>query len=227
MLKTRTAMAVVVAAALAVAGAASAQSAEDVARWTTINGAFPTPAAAEAMDAVLAAESDCSAAGATLGAITPATRWRRIDDAIRNGQLVNGWSVIVSRPQCPAEVADARYVLLRDSAGALSAQLLHDGRSWLDLDTLIDAALPKAMRTVAMAASRDIPGCAPNPVTLQRTEIVEDARLGADHFGLRDGSWREQWLFTACGRTLSVFLDFEGGADGTRVTVAPWASLRR
>lgn len=214
-------------AALALGGQALAQAPEDVARWTSINSAFPPPAADEALPAVLVAEADCPATGATLGPIMPATAWRRIDDAIRAGQLVNGWSVIVTRPQCPPERAAARYVLLRDSAGALSAQLLHDGLSYLDLDTLLDSALPKAMRTVAMAASRDIPGCSPNPVGLMWTEVVDETKLGPERFGLREGSWREQWLFTACGRVLSVFVDVEGQPDGARVTIAPWASLRR
>lgn len=220
---------IVIAALLAsapVAGAATPTT-DDLARWTSINAAFPPPTADEAAAAVAAAEADCPLAGATLGPIAPATAWRRIDEAIRAGQLVNGWSVIVRRPACPPDRAEARYVLLRDSAGALSAQWLHDGRSYIDLDSLVDTALPRALRTVAMAASRDIPGCAPNPVTLVRTEVVDEAGLGEARFGLRGGAWREQWLFAACGRTLSLFVDIEGRADGAKVTVAPWASLRR
>lgn len=216
-----------VAAAFALAGSALAQAPGDVTRWTSINAAFPPPSVEEATAAVVAAEAECPASGATLGPIASATGWRRIDDAIRAGQLVNGWSVTATRPQCPPERSAGRYVLLRDSSGALVAQLLHDGRSYLDLDTLLDTALPRAMRTVAMAASRDIPGCSPNPVGLLWTEIVDETKLGPEQFGLRQGSWRELWTFTACGRVLTVFVDVEGGPDGTRATVGSWASLRR
>lgn len=220
-----------VALALA-ASAAVAQAPEDTVRWTAINAAWPAPAAEEARNAIVSAEADCPGEGAVLGVITPATAWRRIDEAIRSGQLANGWVVTVQRPQCPAEDATARFVLLRDAAGNLSAQLIHVGRSHIDLDTMADSAMPKALRTAANTAARDVPGCSPEYVSrsagLLRTEVVDDAAIGPERFGVRrSGGWREQWLFGVCGRTLSVFLDFEGGPDGTKVTVSPWASLRR
>ena len=219
--------------ALSLAGSvALAQSPEDAARWTAINAAAPTPAAEAARAAVTAAQSDCPATGATLGVIEPVTGWRRIDEAITDGQLANAWVVTVQRPACPAEQAFARYVLLRDPGGGLSAQLIHVGRSHLDLDAFSETALPRAMRTAAGAAARDIPGCSPEAVSrsagLLRTDIVEDAGLGPAAWGRRQsGAWRERWLFGVCGRTLSVVMDFEATPDGTRVTVAPWASLGR
>lgn len=227
-------LAVLVAALQLAAGAAHAQSAEETARWTSINGAFPPPAAAEATAAIEASTEagDCPAAGMTLGVISPATAWRRIDDAIRNGQLVNGWSVTVKRADCPEDQAFARYVLLRDSAGGLTAQQMHIGRSHLDLDSLVDTALPKALRTAANTAGRDVPGCSSEWVSrsagLLRTEVVEEAQLAPDSFGIRRaGAWRELWSFGVCGRVLTVFLDFEGTPDGTKTTVSSWASLRR
>lgn len=214
------------------AGQAAGQSPDELARWATINTAAPAPSNDAARAAVTAAQSDCPAAGATLGVIEPVTGWRRIDEAIARGQLVNAWVVTVKRPGCPADQVFARYVLLMDPAGALSAQMVHVGRSHLDLDAFAETALPKAMRTAANTAARDVPGCSPEYVSrsagLLRTEIAEDAALGAASYGRRQsGSWRELWMFGVCGRTLSVYLDFESTPDGTRVTVAPWASLKR
>lgn len=214
------------------ASVAGAQSPEDLARWTAINAASPTPSAESAKTAIGLAQADCPATGAVLGVIEPVTGWRRIDEAIAAGQLANAWVVTAQRPDCPAEQAFARFVLLRDPAGGLSAQMVHVGRSHLDLDALTETALPKAMRTAANTAARDVPGCSPEAVArsagLLRTEIAEDAGIGPARYGRREtGAWREQWLFGVCGRTLSVFLDFEATPDGTRVTVSPWASLRR
>lgn len=231
-MSVRTAAAAAAAMFFAAAGSAAAQSPEDLARWTAINAAVPAPPLESARKAILAADSGCQAAGAMLGVLEPVTAWRKIDEAVSDGRLANAWAVMVQRPQCPPDQVFARYILLRDQAGNLTAQMMHLGRSHLDLDSFGEQALPRAIRTVGASAVRDIPGCSPEAASgsmaLLYTEIVRDTGLEPAIFGLRrTGAWRELWVFTACGRTLSVYLDLEASPDGVRATAAPWASLRR
>lgn len=219
--------------ALVSAAPAVALAPEDLQRWASINAASAAPATEQARQAIAAAQADCPAEGATLGVITPVTAWPRVDAAITSGQLVNAWAVTVQRVgECPAARAFARYILMRDPSGGLSAQMVHVGRSHVDLDSMAGGAMTKAMRTAGAAAARDIPGCSPDLVArtgaLSRIEMIEDKGIGPDRYGLRDsGAWREAWVFGICGRTLTVTMDFEGTPEGLKSTPAPWAALSR
>lgn len=216
--------------ALVIASPAAAQAPEDLQRWAAINAAAPAPATDLARQAITAAQADCPATGASLGVISPVTAWPRVDAAITSGQLANAWVVTVQRSDCPD--AFARYILLRDGSGALSAQMIHLGRSHVDLDSLSGVVMTKAMRTAGAAAARDIPGCSPDRVArtgaLARIDIIDDTQVGPDRYGLRDsGTWREAWVFGICGRTLTVTMDFEATPEGLKATPSPWASLAR
>jgi hypothetical protein len=216
--------------ALMTAAPAAAQESEALQRWAEINAAAPAPSTELARAAITAAQADCPAAGASLGVIEPVTAWPRVDAAITAGQLVNAWAVIVQRADCPQALA--RYILLQDASGGLTAQLVHVGRSFVDLDSMAGGVMTKAMRTAGAAAARDIPGCSPELVArtgaLARIDMIDDAAIGPDRFGLRySGTWREAWVFGICGRTLTVMMDFEGAPDGLKATPAPWASLAR
>jgi hypothetical protein len=215
---------------LLASGPALAAAPEDLERWAAINAAAPAPSIELARQAISGAQADCPATGATLGVIAPVTAWPRVDAAITAGQLVNAWAVVIQRADCPQTFA--RYILLQDTAGGLTAQLVHVGRSHVDLDSMAGGVMTKAMRTAGAAAARDIPGCSADRVArtgaLDRIDIIEDAEVGPDRFGLRDsGSWREAWVFGICGRTLTVMMDFEATPDGLKATPAPWASLAR
>lgn len=215
---------------LMTAGPAAALAPEDLQRWAAINAAAPSPSPDLARQAISAAQADCPATGATLGVITPVTAWPRVDAAVAAGQLVNAWAVIIQRADCAQ--AFARYILLQDTTGGLTAQLVHIGRSHVDLDSMAGGVMTKAMRTAGAAAARDIPGCSPELVTrtgaLARIDLIEDAAIGPDRYGLRDsGTWREAWVFGICGRTLTVTMAFEATPDGLKATPAPWASLSR
>jgi hypothetical protein len=217
-------------AALALAAPAGAQSPEDLQRWAAINAAAPPPSASVARAAIVAAQADCPAAGASLGVIEPVTAWPRVDAAITSGQLVNAWAVTLQRVDCPQPFA--RYILLQDASGTLSAQMVHIGRSHVDLDSMAGGVMTKAMRTAAAAAARDIPGCSAELVArtgaLARIDMIDDSAIGPDRYGLRNsGAWREAWVFGICGRTLTVMMDFEGTPEGLKATPAPWASLAR
>ncbi len=216
--------------ALFTAAPAGAQTPEDLQRWAAINAAAPAPSTDLARAAITAAQADCPAAGASLGVIEPVTGWPRVDAAIASGQLVNAWAVTIQRVDCPQ--AFARYILLQDTTGGLTAQLVHIGRSHVDLDSLGGVVMTRAMRTAGAAAARDIPGCSPERVArtgaLARVDMVDDSAIGPDRYGLRDsGTWREAWVFGICGRTLTVMMDFEAAPDGLKATPAPWASLAR
>jgi hypothetical protein len=216
--------------ALALAAPAFALAPEDLQRWAAINAAAPAPAAEAARQAIAAAQADCPADGATLGVISPVTAWPRVDAAITAGQLVNAWTVTIQRPDCPQPFA--RYILLQDASGTLAAQMVHVGRSFVDLDSMAGGAMTKAMRTAGAAAARDIPGCSMELVArtgaLARIDMIEDKDIGPDQYGLRDsGAWREAWVFGICGRTLTVMMDFEGTPEGLKATSSPWASLAR
>ena len=218
--------------ALALAAPAFALAPEDLQRWAAINAAAPAPAAEAARQAIAAAQADCPADGATLGVISPVTAWPRVDAAITDGQLVNAWAVTIQRADCPPPRAFARYILLQDTSGALVAQMVHVGRSYVDLDSMAGGVMTRAMRTAGAAAARDIPGCSTERVAytgaLSRIDMIEDKDIGPDRFGLRDsGTWREAWVFGICGRTLTVMMDFEGTPEGLKATPAPWASLSR
>ncbi len=218
--------------ALLTAAPAIAQAPDDLQRWAAINAAAPAPAADLARQAIAAAQADCPAAGASLGVIEPGTAWPRVDAAITSGQLVNAWAVTIQRLDCPAPQAFARYILLQDTSGGLTAQLVHIGRSHVDLDSMAGGVMTKAMRTAGAAAARDIPGCSAERVArtgaLARIDIIEDAQVGPDRYGLRySGAWREAWVFGICGRTLTVMIDFEATPDGLKATPAPWAALGR
>lgn len=211
---------------------AVAQTPEDLQRWAAINAAAPAPSADLARQAVIAAQADCPALGASLGVIEPVTAWPRVDAAIRSGQLVNAWAVTIQRTDCPAPRTFARYILLQDTSGGLTAQLVHVGRSHVDLDSMAGGVMTKAMRTAGAAAARDVPGCSTELVArtgvLARIDMIDDAAIGPDRYGLRySGTWREAWVFGICGRTLTVMMDFEGTPEGLKATPAPWASLAR
>lgn len=230
MVRQETWRALISAAAVLGAAPAVAQAPQDLQRWAAINAAAPAPAVDLARQAITAAQADCPAQGASLGVIAPVTAWPRVDAAITAGQLVNAWTATIQRADCPE--AFARYLLLRDGAGALTAQLIHLGRSHVDLDSLSGVVMTKAMRTAGAAAVRDIPGCSPDRVArtgaLARIDIINDAAIGPDRYGLRDsGTWREAWVFGICGRTLTVTMDFEATPDGLKATPSPWASLSR
>lgn len=218
--------------ALTTAAPAVAQAPEALQRWAAINAAAPAPSADLARAAITAAQADCPAAGASLGVIEPVTAWPRVDAAIAAGQLVNAWAVTIQRTDCAPRNAWARYILLQDASGGLTAQLVHVGRSHVDLDSMAGGVMTKAMRTAGAAAARDIPGCSAELVArtgaLARIDMIDDAQIGPDRYGLRfSGSWREAWVFGICGRTLTVMMDFEGTPDGLKATPAPWASLAR
>lgn len=192
----------------------------------------PAPSTDLARAAVTAAQADCPAAGASLGVIEPVTAWPRVDAAIAAGQLVNAWAVTIQRVGCAPQNAWARYILLQDASGGLTAQLVHVGRSFVDLDSMAGGVMTKAMRTAGAAAARDIPGCSSELVArtgaLDRIDLIDDTAIGPDRYGLRySGTWREAWVFGICGRTLTVMMDFEGTPDGLKATPAPWASLAR
>jgi hypothetical protein len=218
--------------ALMTAAPAAAQESEALQRWAEINAAAPAPSTDLARAAITAAQADCPAAGATLGVIEPVTAWPRVDAAITAGQLVNAWAVTIQRADCPPPRAFARYILLQDTSGALVAQMVHVGRSYVDLDSMAGGVMTRAMRTAGAAAARDIPGCSTERVAytgaLARIDMIEDKDIGPDRFGLRDsGAWREAWVFGICGRTLTVMMDFEATPEGLKATPAPWASLSR
>ncbi|MBP7703879.1 MAG: hypothetical protein KA105_01185 [Caulobacter sp.] len=219
-------------AAASVASGASAQSGEDAARWASINAAAPAPSVEAVRQVLAVSETDCPSAAPVLGPVTPVTAWSVIDTAIAEGQIANAWLVTVTRPECPGEQAHARFVVVRGIGDSLSAQLLNVGRSHADAHDLNDGAMLKAMRTVGSSAARDIPGCSGELISrtgrLLRTEIVDDSKLGRNVAGRYvDGEWRESWIFAACGRQLSVFVDFKGGPDGVTATPSAWASLKR
>ena len=223
---------VILGLALALATPALALAPEDLQRWAAINAAAPAPETEAARQAIAAAQSDCPPDGATLGVIAPVTAWPRVDAAITEGRLVNAWVVTIQRTACPEAQAFARYILMRDPSGGLSAQMVHVGRSHVDLDSMAGGAMTKAMRTAGAAAARDIPGCSAELVArtgaLARIDMLDDATIGPDRYGLRDsGTWREAWVFGICGRTLTVTMDFEATPDGLKATPAPWAALAR
>lgn len=219
-------------AALATAPAAAAQPADALARWTSVNAAVKPPAAEAVKQVLGAAETDCPSAAPVLGPITPITAWSVIDDAVSEGRLANAWSVTVTRPECPPDQTHARFVVLQGVGDSLTAELINVGRSHADAHAFGDGAMARVMRTVGNTAARDIPGCSGELLSrtgrLLRTEIVDDAKLGQNLFGRYvDGQWREAWIFAACGRQLSVFVDFTGGPDGVSATPSAWASLKR
>ncbi len=216
--------------ALMIAAPAAAQEPEALQRWAAVNAAAPAPSTDLARAAIAAAQADCPADGATLGVISPITAWPRVDAAITAGQLVNAWTVTIQRSDCPQPFA--RYILLQDASGTLAAQMVHVGRSFVDLDSMAGGVMTKAMRTAGAAAARDIPGCSMEMVArtgaLARIDMIEDKDIGPDRYGLRDsGAWREAWVFGICGRTLTVMMDFEGTPEGLKATSSPWASLAR
>ncbi len=218
--------------ALMTAAPAAAQAPEALQRWAAINAAAPAPSTDLARAAITAAQADCPATGAVLGVIEPVTAWPRVDAAITAGQLVNAWAVTIQRADCAPQNAWARYILLQDVSGGLTAQLVHVGRSHVDLDSMAGGVMTKAMRTAGAAAARDIPGCSAELVArtgaLARIDMIDDAQIGPDRYGLRfSGSWREAWVFGICGRSLTVMMDFEATPDGLKATPAPWASLAR
>lgn len=232
MVRRRLHSAIIAAVVLSWAAPAAAQAPEALQRWAAINAAAPAPSADLARAAITAAQADCSAAGASLGVIEPVTAWPRVDAAITAGQLVNAWAVTIQRVGCPPQNAWARYILLQDASGGLTAQLVHVGRSFVDLDSMAGGVMTKAMRTAGAAAARDIPGCSSELVArtgaLDRIDLIDDTAVGPDRYGLRySGTWREAWVFGICGRTLTVIMDFEGTPDGLKATPAPWASLAR
>jgi hypothetical protein len=200
-------------------------------RWTAVNRTVPPPAAAGIKAAIAAAGTDCPSAAPVLGDIEPATGWDAVDLAITAGRAANAWTVTVSRPECPSEQTWARFLVVQAPNGALGAQLLHPGRSHVDLYNLSDGAMARAMRTAANTAARDIPGCSQAWISssgrLIRTDIVDDSQAGPNPYGFHTGQWRESWLFGVCGRTLSVFIDFTGRPDGMDAAVSAWASLKR
>lgn len=228
----RFASSVLALAALAAASGASAQTPDDLARWTSVNAAVKPPSPEALKTALAAAETDCASAAPVLGPVEPITAWSVIDAAVAEGRLANAWTVTVTRPECPAEQAQARFVILQGVGDSLTAQLINVGRSYADAHDFNDGAMARVMRTVGAAASRDIPGCSGELLSrtgrLLRTEIVDESKLGRNLFGRYvDGQWREAWIFTACGRQLSVFVDFTGGADGVTAAPSAWASLKR
>lgn len=222
--------ALILALALFFATPAVAQAPQDLQRWAAINAAASAPSVDLARQAITAAQADCPADGASLGVIEPVTAWPRVDAAIASGQLANAWAVTIQRVDCPQGFA--RYILLRDGSGGLTAQMVHVGRSHVDLDSLAGVVMTRAMHTAGAAAARDIPGCSPERVArsgaLARIDMIDDAAIGPDRYGLRDsGTWREAWVFGICGRTLTVTMDFEATPEGLKATPSPWASLAR
>lgn len=217
-------------AVLAATTGARAQAGDAEARYAAINKAVPAPPAMVAKGAIEAAQTDCTSAGLTVGPVEPVTAWDRIDASIAAGQLANAWTTTVSRPGCTP--AFARYLLLQEPGGGLQAQLLHPGRSYVDLFNLTEGAMDRAMQVAANTADRDIPGCSPEAVARSgrfvSAEVVDSSGMASSWYGLqRAGAWRETWRFNICGRDLTVFVDFVGREDGLKATPAPWASLKR
>lgn len=219
--------------ALAAATGAFAQTpTEDDARWAAINKAVPPPMQIVVQGAIEAAEADCVGGSFTLGPVTPATGWGKIDEAIATGQLANAWTVTTTRTGCPVEQTWGRYLIMQSSGGQLLAQFLHPGRSNMDLFNLTDGAMNRTMTVAANTAARDIPGCSSGMIgrsgSFIGAEIVDDRQIGPAPAGVyRSGSWRESWRFSICGRDLTVFVDFTGGEEGVKATPSGWASLKR
>jgi hypothetical protein len=218
----RIALAILPALAL-VPNAAPAQDADYRRFLEQTNAAAPPPALAalqplalETLQGNARGESRCVPSALTLERLESATAVRVITQAVRAGQLKNGWTFYGRAAGC-AEPFLGHFMALRLADDSLRVVLVNEG------ETLANPSLMRDMGHFAAAAGAQAvrlahPTCDTSQLSMGPTRIVDRARLGAySHGAYFSGAWREAWTFTVCGHRVEVPVAFtadaQGGAD--------------
>jgi hypothetical protein len=206
--------------AAALASPAVAQDAEFTRLVESANAAAPPPAtreiaagALDVMKSIAAHEKSCVPVAVAVDPPRSATAMRLAADLIRAGKIKNAWTAYGRIEGCPPR-APTRFMVFRMADGTLLVRAVNRGETIANPSLMRDSSAAASMAAI-LAVRKVKPGCdKPADLAIEDTRVIsKSADLSPDWHGARyAGSWKEAWIFRACGRRAEVPITFT--ADG-------------
>lgn len=208
-------------ATIVAASAASAQHPIVLQKLKQWDDAAPQPSREQLLAEVKRTElqvypdnPQCRDTSPQIGEIMPATSDRFVFTGIVQGRVRNGWTLLVTHPECDA--APVRYLAVQYANGSLTTTRINRGES-LAHDSLIADTLPLAAIQAAATLTRAGNQC--DMAASKRLGVIrlreQDPDPGQAHYGVRySGSWSEVWPIEICERTVEVVVRFTADGDG-------------